>query len=148
MMLAGSRLHKPSLFECRSGLQGKARLRGVVCSLYQLAQGLQAEAGKAQEQPSSSEASFLSAVANMAQAHDKPAAESQQNGRAADASPVDLMDMVGLGPRTQETSTGPRKQADGEVRACHRGSEGRHFVVLACTDGHGPAVSPVSQACT
>ena len=100
-------------------MQGKASLRRLVGSLYQLAQDLQAELGKGQEQPSSSEASFLSAVADMAQAHNRPAAESQQNGQAANASPVDLMDMVGLGPRTQETSAGARKQADEEVRACH-----------------------------
>ena len=94
----------------------------MVCSLYQLAEALQDDVSKAQELPSSSETSFLSAVANMGEADNKPAAESQQNGltQATHSSPVDLMDMVGLGPRTQETSMGPRKAAEEEVRLLAR----------------------------
>ena len=87
----------------------------MVVSLYQLAAEL--EPGAAAAQLSSQESSFLAAVAAMAQAHERPAAESQQgNGHAAISSPVDLMDMVGMGPRTQETSTGLVKQGDEEVR--------------------------------
>ena len=89
----------------------------MVCSLYQLAEALQDDVSKAQELPSSSESSFLSAVADMGEAHSKPAADSQQNGltQATHSSPVDLMDMVGLGPRTQETSMGLRKNGEEEV---------------------------------